>query len=113
MLNLTVIFFKRKCLFKFRFFNDNLNKNFYSSKVIATKGAGVKLSSFIGCIFTNATSLNNKINELEARILTLGCPQLVISDGTRSIGLGVGPGLLMDRTVQTDVTDVTDRSRPM
>lgn len=38
---------------------------------------GRSISSYINCLYTNATSLNNKLNELEARLVLLNYPHLL------------------------------------
>ena len=42
-----------------------------------TRGTGAFEMSFINCLYTNATSLNNKFQEFEARLSVMSRPHLV------------------------------------
>ena len=48
-----------------------------SSRVSAVRESRVVKASFISCFYTNATSLNNKLFELESRLSLLSSPHLV------------------------------------
>jgi hypothetical protein len=67
---------------------DNMKNLIESNKKVGSSGgfghAGMERNSgatqhggFLNCVYTNATSLGNKINELEARLIQMGRPHLV------------------------------------